>query len=88
MQNRNQTPLDAWTREGFSDQEAAAWLTAAPARFTPYTARAWQREGFGPADAALWSEVFADPITARARRNAGYLTPWDEDVAPPTSSAQ
>jgi tRNA U34 5-methylaminomethyl-2-thiouridine-forming methyltransferase MnmC len=81
MDTESGMPPDAWEREGFTQLEAAAWIAAAAARFTPYTARAWQREGFGPADAAMWSEAFADPVKARERRNAGYTSPWDRDEA-------
>ena len=66
------TPLDDWRAAGFSETEAHDWLAAAGNRFTPHTARAWIAEGFGPADAALWSEVYADPVKARERRNAGF----------------
>jgi hypothetical protein len=69
----------AWQDHGFDAQTAVAWLEAAPGRFTQWTARQWIDEGFGPRDAALWSDVFACPVRARERRQAGYGDPFDLD---------
>jgi hypothetical protein len=69
--------LGTWQDRGFPASEARAWLTAAPGRFTPWTARQWAAEGFWPHDAAAWSEAFADPCAARERRSFGY-GPFDE----------
>jgi hypothetical protein len=69
--------IAAWEAKGFARNEARAWITAAPGRFTPWTASEWRREGFGPDDAAMWSEVFADPGMARMYRSAGYASPFD-----------
>jgi hypothetical protein len=69
--------LAAWADKGFAEADALAWLTVAPGRFTPWTARQWAAEGFWPHDAAAWSEAFADPCAARERRSFGY-GPFDE----------
>ncbi len=68
--------LAPWRDAGFAESDGLAWMAAASVRFTPHTARAWIAEGFGPADAAVWSEVYADPVQARERRNAGFTDPW------------
>jgi hypothetical protein len=70
--------IGSWTDRGFPADEARSWLTVAPGRFTPWTARQWAAEGFWAHDAAAWSEAFADPRAAREHRSFGY-GPFDHD---------
>jgi hypothetical protein len=69
--------LGAWQDRGFDPDEARAWLSRAPGRFTPWTAQQWAAEAFWAHDAAECSEAFADPHAARVRRSFGY-GPFDE----------
>ncbi len=72
--------LALWETHGFTAEEARAWLTSSPGRFTPWTARQWAQKGFDPDLAGLWSDACADPEEARQRLYAGTSDPFARDL--------